>query len=82
MKCPWCGSDKADCEYVDVGVGSIPCSPAICPDCEASEIDWRHFAGQDNGGWPPEYAEYYKGFVHDPPPTEEEIEKGWWRGRE
>lgn len=74
MKCPWCGSDKADCEYVDVGVGSIPCSPAICPDCEASQIDWRHFAGL--GG-----DEYYKDCIHDPPPSEEEIKKGWWKGR-
>lgn len=70
-KCPWCDSDKIDQEMVDVGPGSVPMEPAHCVDCGAHEIDWRHFMND------PYYAEY----KYDPPPTVEEVKKGWMKGR-
>ncbi len=64
MNCPWCNSEKYDCEYVDVGVGRVPCSPKSCYDCGAHEFDWR-----DEG---PEGINQTA--------TEEENKKRVWRG--
>lgn len=75
MKCPCCDSNEVDAEYVDVGVGSVRCTPYQCYACGASEIDWRHFAGATD--------EYYEGHVHtDPAPTQEELKRGWWKGQQ
>lgn len=40
-RCPYCKSDKIECEQVDVGVGWVQVTPHICPDCGAHEIDER-----------------------------------------
>jgi hypothetical protein len=74
----WCNSNNIHQEMVDVGPGSVPCSPAECLDCGAHEIDWRHYAGLAEPG-NPFYADskYYVGYVCDPPPSKEEDEKGW-----
>lgn len=38
-KCPYCNSENIDCEYVDIGVGSIQCTPYVCHDCNAIQIN-------------------------------------------
>lgn len=37
-RCPYCGYDKCDADFVDVGIGFIQCGPYFCDNCNASEI--------------------------------------------
>lgn len=42
QSCPICWNDEhhgfVDNEYVDIGVGSVPCSPAYCTTCGFYEV--------------------------------------------
>jgi hypothetical protein len=37
MKCPYCGAE-CECDWVDVGVGSVQCGPYHCENCGSTEI--------------------------------------------
>jgi hypothetical protein len=37
-KCPYCGSEEIDAEFVDIGVGMCQVSPYHCLNCDATEI--------------------------------------------
>lgn len=56
MNCPWCDNDcSGTANYVDIGVGSIQCSPHVCDNCHAVEIgayDDGPFASEEwTAGW-------------------------------
>ena len=36
--CPYCGYDKCEADYVDIGVGLQQCGPYHCDVCGASQI--------------------------------------------
>jgi hypothetical protein len=39
ITCPFCGvTFEENCEYVDIGIGYIQCSPNVCPNCKSREI--------------------------------------------
>jgi hypothetical protein len=37
--CPYCGSTNINCEFVDIGVGEIQCTPYGCENCFAVQIN-------------------------------------------
>lgn len=42
VKCPFCGSDDTDAEFVDIGVGEQQVSPYCCVTCGAHQMHPYH----------------------------------------
>jgi hypothetical protein len=73
--CPYCGCET-ECDWVDVGVGSVQCGPYHCYNCHASEIgpefsEWRTFEGDLETGFKAVWKEGH-------PFNENEMKFGWY----
>lgn len=53
ITCPYCGGNDVTCEYVDIGVGMIPCTPYGCNDCHAYQLGYneRKTENERRTGW-------------------------------
>lgn len=77
--CPYCGTET-ECDWVDVGVGSVQCGPYHCYDCGASEIgperwDWVERDEEGHALYTDDFQAVMK---EGHPFSEKELETGWY----
>lgn len=47
--CGWCESEDIDCDYVDIGVGWVQCTPYTCGFCGAIQMSGNELWGEKQG---------------------------------
>lgn len=75
QKCPYCGYEKMEADWVDIGVGYEQCGPYFCGECGASEIGPEFFDWVEK-----EDLEKGKCIMKEGHPfSEEEIKTGFYK---